>query len=256
MFRRLLQSGAIALGSMVLISSVNADVLNQRDTQNGTLTNIVDTTVGGNVTSQLRTINIVQNELIRDVSVTIEGLQHTWVGDLVATLRKVGPGNSTLASTTLFNRILRDGIGPGDSSNFGDGNGGGGNYTFVSREADPTNASNPDNIWSVADDDNTLFDIPESQAVQLTASTFAQTLQNSYAAVNESGVELSLANAFAGQSTAGTWEFRIEDQMNREVGSFTGVTLNFSAVPEPSSLGLLAAGAVGFFYLRRRKKTS
>ncbi len=256
MFKRLLQSGAIALGSMVLISSVNADVLNQRDTQNGTLTNIQDTTLAGNITSHLRTINIVQNELIRDVSVTIEGLQHTWVGDLVATLRKVGPGNTTLASATLFNRISRDGIGPGNSSNFGDGSGGGGNYTFASREADPTNASNPANIWSVADDDNTLFDIPESQTTQLTAVNFAQTLANSYSAVAESGAELSLANAFAGQTTAGTWEFRISDQLNREIGSFTGVTLNFSAVPEPNSLGLLAAGAAGVFYLRRRKKTS
>ncbi len=248
MIKRLLQTSAIALGSLVLIGSVDADVLNQRDTQNGTLSNIPD--FNGMATSVPRTINIVENELIRDVSVTIEGLNHTWVGDLVATLRKVGPGNTTLASTTLFNRISRDGIGPGNSSNFA------GNYTFVSRDADPTNASNPQNIWSVADNDNTLFNIPVSQATQLTASTFAETLQSSYSAVAESGAELSLADAFAGQTTAGTWEFRIEDRLEREVGSFTGVTLNFqgpAAVPEPGSL-MLALGAIGGLLCKRRRK--
>jgi len=77
MFNRLLTSGGILLGSLILISSsVDAGVLNQRDTQNGTFQVITDVTPGGFITSIPRTINVVENEIIQDISVTIEGLQH------------------------------------------------------------------------------------------------------------------------------------------------------------------------------------
>jgi subtilisin-like proprotein convertase family protein len=262
MLKRLLTGGTIVLGLSVLCSSaVNADVLNQRDTINGTQQTITDVTPTGFVTSIPRTINVVDNEVIQDISVTIEGLQHTFAGDLVASLsRENGDGSST--SIQLFDRIQLGNSpgGFGDSSDFD------GNYTFSSIEADPTNASNPASIWSAADSIPTSDVIPVSQASQLVANTFSDSIPNSYFAADANENPLSFAtnpdgtNRFAGQSTQGLWTFRIRDENRQNVGSFTGVTINFQStpvavVPEPSSFGLLAVGAVGgFFYLRRRKK--
>jgi subtilisin-like proprotein convertase family protein len=263
MFKRLLTGGAIALGVLALVgSSANADVLNQRDTLNGTPLTITDVTMSGFVTSIPRTINVVENEVIQDISVTIEGLQHSWAGDLVATLRKVDGTGTPIPglSATLFSRISANfsdpsdpstGDGPGNSSNFGGG------YTFST--FNPLNTNNPASIWSAADDQNENEAIVTSFAgQQFTASNFSETVDNAYIAsgVNESVVPL--ADIFGGESTAGAWEFRIEDRLRNNEGSFTGVTLNFNsgvAVPEPGSIGLLALGTVGgFFYLRRRKK--
>ncbi len=265
MFKRLLTGGIISLGLLVLFSSsVNADVLNQRDTINGTFQTIPDVTPTGIITSVPRTINVVENEIIQDISVTIEGLQHTFAGDLVASLSRTNADGS-ITSIQLFDRIqVANGPpgNPGDSSNFA------GNYTFSSFDSDPTNASNPASIWSAADDIPTDEAIQPSQPGQLTADTFEQTIENSYFASNSVEAPLSFAtnadgtNRFAGQSTQGVWTFQIQDQ-NSEVsavpGSFTGVTINFqsiAAIPEPGSAGLFAAGILGLLCQRRRRDGS
>lgn len=260
MFKRLLTTSAIVLGSLVLIdSTANADVLNQRDTDNGIFQTITDITPAGFITSIPRTINVVENEVIQDISVTIEGLEHTFAGDLVASLSRT-ESDGTVTSIQLFDRIQ---VANGPPGNFGDSSNFSGNYTFSSFEADPTNGSNPASIWSAADDIPTTDTIPVSQSGQLTSSTFFDSIPNSYFATDSIENPLSFAtnadgtNRFAGQSTAGQWNFQIQDQNRENVGSFTGVTINFqsTAVPEPGSVGLLALGAVGgFFYLRRRKK--
>ena len=259
MFNRLLISGAILLGSLVLISSsVNADVLNQRDTLNGTFQVITDVTPSGFVTSIPRTINVVDNEIIQDISVTIEGLQHTFAGDLVASLSRTDPVTGVITSIQLFDRIQ---LANGPPGNFGDSSNFSGEYTFSSFESDPTNASNPASIWSEADSIPTDQIIQTSLSGQLTANTFADTLQNSYFATDSVETPLSFAtnsdgtNRFAGQSTQGIWNFQISDENANNVGSFTGVTINFlsaPAVPEPSSACLIAIG--GLYFLRRRKK--
>ena len=258
MLKRLLTNSAVVLGSLVLIgSSANADVLNQRDTANGTFQTITDITPGGFITSIPRTINVVDNEVIQDISVTIEGLQHTFAGDLVASLSRTD-ANGVLTSIQLFDRIQRAN-GPG--GNFGDSSNFDGNYTFSSFEADPANASNPASIWSEADSIPTTDTIPVSLASQLTANTFFDSIPGSYFATDAIETPLSFAtnpngtNRFAGQSTQGAWTFRIQDENLNNVGSFTGVTINFqsTAIPEPGSVGLLI-GAVGLVCLRRRKK--
>ena len=260
MFKRLLTSGAVLLGLVLISSSVNADVLNQRDTMNGTFQVITDVTPAGFVTSIPRTINVVDNEIIQDISVTIEGLQHTFAGDLVASLSRTDPATGVITSIQLFDRIQ---LANGPSGNFGDSSNFSGEYTFSSFESDPTNAANPASIWSEADSIPTDQIIPTSLSGQLTANTFADTIPNSYFATDSIETPLSFAtnpdgtNRFAGQSTEGVWNFQIQDQNANNVGSFTGVTINFqsTAVPEPGSVGLLAVGAVGgFFYLRRKKK--
>ena len=262
MFKRLLTQGAVVLGSMaVVIPGVNGDVLNQRDTINGTTQTITDITQGGFITSIPRTINVVENEVIQDISVTIEGLQHTFAGDLVASLSRT-EADGTQTTIQLFDRIQRAN---GPAGNFGDSSDFNGNYTFSSFEADPTNGSNPASIWSAADDIPTDETIPVSLSDQLTAGTFFDSIPNSYFATDSIETPLSFAtnpdgtNRFAGQSTQGQWDFQIQDRNLNNVGSFTGVTINFDSVavvPEPGSMGLLAAGAVGgFFYLRRRKKS-
>ena len=261
MINRLLQGCVLALGLVVFIGSANADVLNQRDTMNGTSQTITDVTPTGFVTSIPRTINVVENEIIQDVSVTIEGLEHTFAGDLVASLTRLNADGTPGPSIQLFDRIQ---LANGPPGNFGDSSNFSGNYTFSSIESDPTNAINPASIWSAADDIPTTDVIPTSQPSQLTAATFAETIQNSYFATDNVETPLSFAtfgdgtNRFAGLSTAGTWIFQIQDQNAQNEGSFTGVTINFqsaAAIPEPGSAGLLAVGAVGgFFYLRRKKK--
>lgn len=257
MFKRLLTGAAICLGLLVLFSSsVNADVLNQRDTTNGTFQTITDITPGGFITSIPRTINVVDNEVIQDISVTIEGLQHTFAGDLVASLSRTDT-NGVLTTIQLFDRIQRAN-GPG--GNFGDSSDFDGNYTFSSFEADPTNASNPASIWSEADNIPTSDVISPSLPSQLVANAFFDSIPNSYFATDAIETPLSFAtnpngtNRFAGQTTQGQWTFRIQDENLNNVGSFTGVTINFETVPEPGSAGLLAVGAFGFFYLRRRRK--
>ena len=263
MFKRLLTSSTVALSAVLLIgSSANADVLNQRDTNNGTLQTITDFTSPDAAnpnfaTSIPRTINVVENEVIQDISVTIEGLQHTFAGDLVASLSRVDENGVVTQSIPLFERIqLANDLSPdaiGDSSDFD------GNYTFRSAVASDLAGPSLASIWSVADSIATDQAITPSLDGQLTASTFEETLEGSYFATDENENPLSFADSFAGQSTFGQWVFRIQDSRNRNVGSFTGVTLNFQstavAVPEPGSVGLMAVGAVGgFFYLRRRKK--
>jgi len=163
----------------------------------------------------------------------------------------------------LFDRIQ---LVNGPPGNFGDSSNFSGEYTFSSFESDPTNASNPSSIFSAADDIPTDEIIPTSLPGQLTATTFAETLQNSYFATDINENPLSFAtnpdgsNRFAGQTTQGIWNFQIQDQNANNVGSFTGVTINFltsgpagpAVIPEPSSACLLALG--GCFLLRRRKK--
>jgi len=254
MFKRLLTTGAIAVGSLVLIgTSANADVLNQRGDLNGTVAVIPDVNAAGFVTTVPRNITVVENEIIQDVSVTIEGLNHTFAGDLVATLTRLDSNGLVVGpSIDLFNRIqVANGPAgnPGDSSDFN------GSYTFAS--FDPTNLANPSSIWSAADDFTQDEFIPNTiPGAQPTFSTFNQTIGNSYFASDEVETPLDFASVFGGQSTQGIWQVQISDQNIENVGSFTGVTINFDSVPvvpEPGSIGLLAAGALGFLVRRRRR---
>lgn len=258
MFKRLLCTGVVALTSVALLTStVSADVLNQRDNNNGTFQTITDVNPATNfVTSIPRTITVAQNETIQDIAVTIEGLNHTFLGDLVATISKVDSSgnvitgaNGNLLSATLFSRVQVSqgppGF-PGDDSNFN------GDYTFV----DQTGVGrNPRDLWEEADNGDSNFDIPTSQPGQSVIGQFSDIVPGAFFATNSVDVPVPLASIFAGESTAGTYEFRIRDERATVEGSFTGVTLNFqsTAVPEPA-MGLVAVALGGLFLTRRRRK--
>ena len=249
MLKRIFKTGACALCAVAMLNNfANADVLNQRDTANNTVSNIaqLEGTSQGNTR---RVINITQNELIQDLSVTIEGLQHNFAGELVAQIRKVDTSQAnrpSIAQSNLFNRIN----GSTEDSNFGTATGGG-NYTFTSTGGPA--AISPANIWTTGTTlgDNDFF----------ASSTSGVSGNTIYSASGPNGnaitSQVSLANTFAGLSTAGQWELLIRDELENNVtGSFTGVTLNFqtgAAVPEPSSITLIAIGSLGLCMRRRRK---
>ena len=248
MLKRILKTGAGALCAVAILTSLaNADVLNQRDDDNG-----VQTPIPIGPLNEFRTISISQNEMIQDLSITVEGLQHNFAGDLVAILRKVDPNSTTrasLAASNIFNRI-NGGL---EDSNFGSSinPGQGANYTFTSTGGPA--AISPSNIWTVG---ATLG--PDDPIPSSTSGVEGNAI---YSASNSNTVnnQVSLANAFSGQTTGGEWEFLIRDENNQGInGSFTGITLNFestpiSAIPEPGSVGLLAMASLGLCMRRRRK---
>lgn len=161
-------------------------------------------------------INIAANETITDVTVTLEGLQHTWMGDLQATL--TGPGGSI----DLFWSV---GGGIGDSSDFD------GDYTFTD--------AGPGDLWAVA------ASLTAAQAVP----------SGAYFATDGSDIVQSFATAFGGTSTAGAWTLQIADVNTGDTGSVSGWTLSITSnvIPEPASLGLLGVAGLGLAFYRRRK---
>ena len=254
MIKRLLSTGVVALTSVALLtSSVSADVLNQRDNNNSILQTIPD---ANPATDVVRTITVTQNEIIQDIAVTIEGLNHTFLGDLVATISKVDSSgnvitgaNGNLLSATLFSRVQvsQGPLGfPGSSSNFN------GDYTFV----DQTGVGrNPRDLWAEVELEDSSFEVLPSQPNQSTINQFSSIVPGAFFATDSVDNPVSLANIFAGESTEGTYEFRIRDERDTAEGSFTGVTLNFQsiAVPEPA-MGLMAVALGGLFLTRRRRK--
>jgi subtilisin-like proprotein convertase family protein len=179
-----------------------------------------------NASGILSTINISQNQLITgNLQVSIRGLSHTYVGDLVATL--TGPDGTVV---TLYNRIGRVNTAFGDSSNFN------GNYTFLDT---PVNA-NGSNIWTEAALGNTNYNLRSGQFRATNANSSLSTL---------------ITPSFLGKSTLGNWQLRISDVAATDTGTFTswGISMSsVSAVPEPSSLAHLAL--VGMAVLSRYRR--
>ena len=174
----------------------------------------------GNATGASSTIVVPDSFSITDITVTLNNLTNTWIGDVTATLTYV-PTNTTVS---LFNRIGRVTSGFGDSSNFG------GNYSF--------NDAFTGNIWTVADSGEDDFDIPSG---------------NYFPTGADSSTLVPMLTSLGGSQTAGDWRLTISDNGFRDTGSLGSWTLNLQgtplapvSVPESSSgLGLLALGLLG-----------
>lgn len=165
-------------------------------------------------------ITIGADETITNVQVTLSGLTHSWVGDLIA--RITSPSGTT---ADLFVRI--------GSGTFGDSSNLNGNYTFSDGGAN----------WSTT-----------AASIGGNATMPAGT----YQAETNGGGAVSLATAFAGESTQGDWTLFISDNADFDTGSLgswgVNISSNITAVPEPGCLGLaVLAGAV---MLRRRRSAS
>ncbi len=162
-------------------------------------------------------VALPQNEIISDVSVTLTGLSHTWAGDLVVTLE--GPGGS-------MDLMVRPGAltSGGDSSDFN------GDYRFIDSGA---------NLWT------TLGGLTGLEAVP----------SGDYFASDATGQPNSFATTFGGSTTNGLWTLTITDNSFGDIGSLTSWTLNLTstAIPEPTSLGLMGLAGFALACGRRRR---
>lgn len=154
-------------------------------------------------------------------SLSLLGLNHTFLGDLGATI--TAPDGTVV---TLFERIGKTSpdSGFGDSSNFF------GNYVFADGGA---------NIWTAA------ASVPGSGVVA--PGTYSASAALTGAAIN-------LQSAFAGKSIFGTWTLTISDYAAGEVGLITGWNINMNVVPGPSALAFGAIGLAGRAFGRTRSR--
>ena len=194
---------------------------------NGDILDAPDNTV-------MSTITITESGSIEDITVTIEGIEHTNVGDLIAELRFLGD-NGPDEPAYLFFRPNVDGQDfLGSRSNFGDGQGGRGTYSFGSTGAD---------LWeesAIGDEE----DVPQQQ----------------YFTSDELGLPHDLGGSefFEGFNTQGQWQLVITDanDFGFNEGFVESWSIEFDAVvdaiPEPSSALLIVCGAAAVASRRRR----
>lgn len=164
------------------------------------------------------TVNVSGMGNITGMTVTINGLSHTWVGDLVVTLTSPGGTNfllmSRVGSTTA--------TGLGDSSNLG------GDYTFDDAASQ--------SIWDIAviAANGTGFVIPTGTYRTTGAQSSAYT---------------SIMGAFGGSDPNGVWTLAITDNAGGDTGAITGWSLNI--VPTPSAAAALGLGGLALGRRRR-----
>jgi len=164
------------------------------------------------------TITIAAAETISDLDVTLSGLTHSWVGDLI--VRLTSPSGTT---ADLFYRVGNGTF--GDSSNLD------GNYTFADGGAN----------WAAA-----AGSVNGNRTVPV----------GTYQPSTNGGGSISLAAALAGESTQGDWTLTVSDNAQFDTGALGGWGLNIrssiSAVPEPDCLMLVVF--TGIVMVRRRRR--
>jgi hypothetical protein len=158
---------------------------------------------------------------------------HTWVGDLKASLTKVGSG----ITVDLVNRlgVTTDNT-VGDSSNLASS----GEYGFKD-----TGAS----FLTAAGGGTTAFVIP--------TGTYARSTIDAFVATAANPVNNTALSAFNGTSLDGTWRLTISDSAAIDTGSLASWRFTAAPVPGPSSVAVLAMGLAGLpalRFARRRKK--
>ena len=210
-----MKNGLLSVALVCIVASLGyGDVTGNSNGDGGS---IPDNAPGGYVS----TVTITDAEVIQDASFSIEGLQHSWIGDLIITVDHVNSGKSAV----LMHRV-------GTTSNpgsVGDSSDMNGTYTFQDGNA---------SIWSTAASGGTDFVVPSDVYDP--------------SGVNESFV--SLNSIFGGEVTNGDWVFTISDNNETQTGTFFQTSVDFiTVVPEPGMMATLGIGVLlGGVCLRRR----
>ena len=168
-------------------------------------------------------IVVADNFLISDITVSLNTLTHTYIGDLTATLTHI----DTSTTVDLFQRVGRLSSGLGNISNLN------GTYNF--------NDAFTGNLWAVAQSGNTSFVIPGGDYFSTGAT---------------SGTKVPMLTTISGLPSSGTWRLKISDNESADTGALGSWTLNLqgstpASVPGP--LPLLGVGAA-FGWSRRLRK--
>jgi hypothetical protein len=133
-----------------------------------------------NSTGSFTDIVVPDNLLISNITVSLNSLTHSWLGDLTATLTHI----ATNTTVKLFERVGLTGTDPfGDSSNMN------GTYNF--------NDSFTGNLWAVAGS------IPDQTAVPS---------GNYYPTGPGSSTKVPMLTTISGLASSGTWRLRISDK--------------------------------------------
>ncbi len=190
-------------------------------------------------TGASQTITVTNTNAITTFnSITIDGLSHPFIGDLVATLTHTGANGTT--TVDLFDHVGANNTPGSPGYNYNQGSSAsfdGNNYTFAlsgaSLAAVPGGTAAPDGVTYMASGNATTgFDTADAN---------------------------NTLNSFLGQSEAGTWTLSIKDEQLDDTGSFTGFSFTVNnAAPEPSQyaafgLGVLGIGALA---LRARRRSA
>jgi hypothetical protein len=195
--------------------------------------NIVD------LTTQSSSINISgfnspigRSATNQSVVVRLNGLSHTWVGDLSIRLAFQATPLSEVIGWTMMNR-------PGiyaTQSAFGFNDNLLGSYSFG--EGDPDSDSfmgDFNDFWAFTVDGN----LPSGDY-------FAFDEFNGYDSPSK----------FMGLNPNGTWTLSIGDGVSGDAGALTSWDLAFHVVPEPSSVALMAIGMAALIASARRRRVS
>ncbi len=166
-------------------------------------------------------VEVLNSGAVKDVTVVLTGMTHSWVGDLVATL--TGPGGQSM---TFLNRTGQ--LDPLDAFDFGDSSNLGGDYSFNDAFAGDMTAT----------------------AVALTG-TDDVIPGGEYAPEDSLGAPSSFVATFGGLDKQGVWTLEIEDFGGGDFGDLVSWTLHVDAVPAPGAAGLLVLG--GLAGIRRRR---
>jgi len=166
-------------------------------------------------------INVGEVGNLVSVKVTLKGLTHTWVGDLIVTLQN---SNGT---ATLFHRTgSTTTTGVGDSSNLN------GDYTFS--DTGPYSPQATGSFWTEA---------------AAGGDTYVMRSGTYYASGALSGAQVLMFNSLQG-NVNGTWTLKISDNAGADLGSLGAWNVQIEYIPAPGALALL--GLAGLAGRRRR----
>ncbi len=217
-YKNLFQMPLVVAACCIASATCMADVVGNSGNDGG---NIPDNNAGGYTS----VVTITDSEVITDAKFSIEGLSHSWIGDLIITIAHSTSGKSA----TLMHRVGTTAA-PGSVGDSSDMNG---TYMFQNGNG---------SIWTEAANGDTNYDV--------VAGTYEAS------GVNEAVVDLN--SIFGGELTNGDWTFNISDNNAAETGAFTQSSVSFVstvAVPEPGTMATIIVGTLfGGIFLRRRQQ--